>query len=78
MEGRERFDKYARSDTFQNAFGVSTSNSDIEDLGKMYPPNNLSKTPTLSPEQQQGVNSGSAHAKDKIDEVTIDMINYTG
>ncbi|MFL0939195.1 hypothetical protein ACJO17_26295 [Vibrio parahaemolyticus] len=44
----------------------------------MYQPNNLSETPTLSPEQQQGVNSGAANAKNKIDEVTIDMINYQG
>lgn len=78
MEVRERFDKYARSDAFQNAFGVSTSRSDIEDLGKLYQHNNLSETATLSPEQQQGVNSGAANAKNKIDEVTIDMINYNG
>ncbi|WP_394252857.1 conjugal transfer protein TraG N-terminal domain-containing protein [Vibrio profundi] len=78
MEVSERFDKYSRSDAFQHAFGVSTSNSDIEDLGKLYQPNNLSETPTLSPEQQTEVNSGAANAKNKINEVTIDMINYPG
>ncbi|MDG2565860.1 conjugal transfer protein TraG, partial [Vibrio parahaemolyticus] len=78
MEVRNQFNEYTRSDAFQNAFGVSTSTSDIEDLGKLYQPNNLSETPTLSPEQQHGVNSGAANAKNKINEVTIDMINYQG
>lgn len=78
MEVRNQFNEYTRSDAFQHAFGVSTSRSDIEDLGKMYQPNNLSETPTLSPEQRTEANSGSANAKNKIDEVTIDMINYNG
>ncbi|KOO12815.1 conjugal transfer protein TraG [Vibrio xuii] len=75
---RREFNDYTRTESFQNAFGVSTSKSDIDDLGKMYQPNNLSETLTLSPEQQHGVNSGAANAKNKIDEVTIDMINYQG
>ncbi|MDC5842219.1 conjugal transfer protein TraG N-terminal domain-containing protein [Vibrio europaeus] len=75
---RREFNDYTRTESFQNAFGVSTSKSDIDDLGKLYQPNNLSETLTLSPEQQHGVNSGAANAQNKINEVTTDMINYQG
>ncbi|TFH89344.1 conjugal transfer mating-pair stabilization protein TraG [Vibrio ouci] len=77
-EVRERFDKYARSEAFEKAFEISTSNSDVEALAKFYNSQNLATTPTLSAEQKTMINSGAKQAKGKIEEVTIDMINYRG
>lgn len=75
---RREFDDYTRTDQFQKAFGVSTSKSDIEALADLYQPRNLGNMPTSTTEQKAGVNSGAAKAQNKIDEVTIDMINYQG
>lgn len=75
---RNLFNEYVRSDTFQNSFGVSTTNSHIEDLGNMYQPRNMGDMPSISVEQKGEVNTGAENAKNKFNEVTIDMINYKG
>ncbi|MCK6263817.1 conjugal transfer protein TraG N-terminal domain-containing protein [Vibrio sp. ZSDE26] len=75
---RREFNDYTRTESFQNAFGVSTSSSDLEGLAAMYQPRNLGNMPTSSAEQKAGIKSGSERAKGKIEEVTIDMINYPG
>ncbi|KOO13737.1 conjugal transfer protein TraG [Vibrio xuii] len=75
---RNLFNEYVRSDAFQNSFGVSTTNSHIEDLGNMYQPRNMGDMPSISVEQKGEVNTGAENAKNKFNEVTIDMINYKG
>ncbi|CAH1538235.1 IncF plasmid conjugative transfer protein TraG [Vibrio jasicida] len=72
---REHFARYTQTEGFQQAFGVSTSNSDLDDMANMYQPRNLNVSPSLNEGQQNVVETGAARSQNKVEEVTTDMIN---
>ncbi|WJT10920.1 hypothetical protein [Vibrio harveyi] len=75
---REHFARYTQTEGFQQAFGVSTSNSDLDDLANMYQPRNLNISPSLNEGQKNIVETGATKSQGKVEEVTTDMINLKG
>lgn len=73
-----RFEQYARSDAFEQAFGHQATRHPYQEFAAMYQPTPLSEPATLSPEQHQLVERGATKTKADVDEVTTDLIHYQG
>lgn len=77
-EVKEKFHDYARSNEFRKNFGVDTSKQGLDDLKDLHKPRDLTLSPSFEEGQHNLVGKESEIARNKVNEVSTDLIRING